>query len=64
MCFDGRADYISIFADESLMGCKEKEESDDFRSKQLVVDIGRDMEACKRSFGRQNRWFYMRGNAS
>lgn len=42
--FEGRADKICRFADEFLMRCEENEESDDFRSKQLVVTIYRNVE--------------------
>lgn len=50
--FEGRADNICRFADR----CEKNEESDDFKSKQLVVTIYRNLEACKkRSLGRQIR---------
>ena len=42
--FEGRADKICRFADGFLMRCEENEESDDFRSKQLVVTIYRNVE--------------------
>lgn len=47
------ADKVCGFADGSLMWCEKNEGSDDFRSKQLVVTIYGNVEACKRSLVKQ-----------
>ena len=48
MDLEGMADKICRFADRVLMGYEKSEELDDFRSKQLVVTIDRNVEAYQR----------------
>lgn len=50
--FEGRADKFADLLMDSLSGVK-NEESDDFRSEQLLVTIYESLEACKRSLGRE-----------
>ena len=51
---EGRADKICRFVDGFLVRCEEHEESDDFRSKQAIVTIYRNMEGSlqEETFGK------------
>ena len=50
---EGRADKICRFVDGFLVRCEEHEESDDFRSKQPIVTIYRNVEvSLQDKFGR------------